>query len=368
MIQQQWASFSDEILKTAATRQVKEMRKLYEGTKSSDPRVAAASEAKLKGLAQRLYGAGVQKDSPGGIQADRKLQMLGRGNEGVAVPVLGPHGVEVRKQYDPKSQLWSPSMQKDKAELLRNSNPKHVAQLYGHHSSPDFDIHRMELVKGKDLKQAIKELPDGGRFPSAEGNRLGEQVRGVVPHLDAAAHKAGLSGHRDAAWHEGGQFKYNPGNIKIQPDGTAKVIDVLPTRQVPANYHTAPGRLEPMDAHKAHFPGGIPAQHGETPLLDLTKKLGPGSRQAPKGIPMSASKLPPGTPLPATGVPIRGPAPPRPGTPQIKSFMGRWGPGLRKAAPWAAGAAGVAGAGLLAHHFLKRNVPEERGAGGPAPV
>jgi hypothetical protein len=357
-----WAAFSDEILKVAATRQVKEMRKLYEGTKSSDPRAAAASEAKLKGLAQRLYGAGVQKDSPGGIQADRRLSMLGRGNEGVAVKVLGPHGVEVRKQYDPKSQLWSPSMQRDKAELLRNADRRHVAELYGHHTAHNFDIHRMEFVKGKDLKQALR----GVNWE--EEVALGDKVRALVPHLDDAAHRAGLAGHRDAAHYENGQLKYNPGNIKIQPDGTAKAIDVLPTRPAPANYRIRPDRLEPMDAHKAHFPDGLPRTHGETPLLDLTKQLGPGSRQVRQGVPMGASMLPPGTPVAGRRVPIRGPASPRPGAPQIKSFMGHWGPGLRKAAPWAAGAAGIAGAGLLAHHFLKRDVPEERGASGPAPV
>jgi len=278
-------AFLDEMEKISATRQVKEMRKLYE----------AGNFGGLKRLAGKLYGSGAQADSPGGIQVAKHLTSLGHGAEGAAVPVIGPHGQEVRKQFDPKG-LWSRGLREDKAKLMRSAEAlgdDHVAKIYGEHEHPDFAIHRMEHVPGQDVQTYKREqaLLKGRRTPAdrLKEESVDRQLDATPARLDAAAAHAGVTGHHDAVWRApDGSIKRNPSNVFVQPDGHIKVIDVLPHPR-PVGLHPediTPGNVDTGPTLRGYFPHGIaPAdKRGKTPLVDLTKKLGPSSRQAPKPV------------------------------------------------------------------------------------
>jgi hypothetical protein len=288
--------------KEAASRQVKELRKLHE----------AGDMEGVQRLARQLYGSGVQKDTAGGVQVRPSLQAstLGRGMEGSAVEVFGPHGVEVRKQFDPTSQLWSRQLRDDKANMLRaaQQNPETAgsfAKIYGAHETPEYAIHRMERVHGTPLKQQIAanksiEAANPVDSPAARGARdanwaLDAKVNHLKTNLDQAAQAAGV-GHRDVVWHEpvterlpNGQLnttvkrKLNTDNIFVQPNGQMKVIDVLPTRPDPVGgVRPIPGNARPVPGIGTYFPEGIRPAQDITPAEQLARQLGPGSRQARK--------------------------------------------------------------------------------------
>lgn len=277
--------------KEAATRQVRELRRLH----------AAGDIEGVRNLASQLYQSGVQKDTPAGIQVHPSLQRstLGRGLEGTAVEVFGPNGVEVRKQYDPRSPLWSRELREDKARLFQAAaaNPEtqgSFAKLYAAHEAPYQAIHRMERVYGNELH----------KHPAA--GQVGPKLDALEGHLDRTAQAAGLAGHRDTVYREPADplrtQRVNQGNVFVEPSGNLKAIDVLPTRAEPAHgVQLAPGHGRPVQGLGAYFPNGIDLRSGYTPDVELARGLGPGSRQAKKtGVGIQAFRAKQPAPVAAT--------------------------------------------------------------------
>lgn len=307
----------DELEKISATRQVKELRKMYLRRDISG----------VKRLAGRLHAAGVLKNTPAGTQANPSLVDLGRGAEGSAIEVFGPHGVEVRKQFDPKSRFYSRELREDKAKLLEEarSHPN-VVKLYGAHEAPNYAIHRMERVYGRplDINKVNADI------------RLSDKLEVLESELTNIAQKAGLAGHYDVISlpkrrpRFGGGMTIRTDNILVEPNGNLKVIDLLPKAHLPDERHPPDlGKNPVRPGLEKYFPRGLPpdeaTENARSTLKELVSKLGPGSRQPRKEVPGRK---------PLVKVPTS--ASPKP----LPPFM-------RRVGPWA-GIAALTGAGLLA--------------------
>jgi serine/threonine protein kinase/sugar lactone lactonase YvrE len=100
------------------------------------------------------------------------------------------------------------------ARLLASLNHPNIATVYGivHDGEADGMVRAlvMELVAGDTLAERLLTLPRGRGLPLDETLRIAQQI---VDALDAA-HERGIV-HRDL----------KPPNIKVRPDGTAKVLD-----------------------------------------------------------------------------------------------------------------------------------------------
>src|SRR5262245_25007987 len=88
------------------------------------------------------------------------------------------------------------------ARAIAALNHPNICQLYD--VGPDYLV--MELVEGSTLAERIQQ----GAIPQQETQRLARQIAEALE----AAHDKGIT-HRDL----------KPGNIKIKPDGTVKVLD-----------------------------------------------------------------------------------------------------------------------------------------------
>ena len=87
------------------------------------------------------------------------------------------------------------------ARAIAALNHPNICQLYD--VGPDYLV--MELVEGSTLAERIQQ----GAIPQQETQRLARQIAEALE----AAHDKGIT-HRDL----------KPGNIKIKPDGTVKVL------------------------------------------------------------------------------------------------------------------------------------------------
>ena len=92
------------------------------------------------------------------------------------------------------------------AKTLASLNHPHVAQIYGVEDTAGVRALVMELVEGEDLSARLKR----GAIPLPEGLAIARQIALALE----AAHERGVI-HRDL----------KPGNIKVGPDGTVKVLD-----------------------------------------------------------------------------------------------------------------------------------------------
>lgn len=315
--------------KVAATRQVEELRKLYAGAQEPSERAMAleqrldhlqgnradalraqglvpstslmntrhirgvtrqldqahgtpldwgaisANREKLTNLAGQLHASGAQKDSPGGIQPSRQFWNYPRGEEVLASPVIGPQGMEVRKHFDQQARLNSPQIRADKATLFRAEHAagQPVAELYKEVEQPGLAIHRMEHVPGRTRVGAKNVLP-------------------LMDGLNRVARDTGFGHVADVANPDTG--RYNAGNTKMTPDGQLKVIDLLPGHHVDQHEHAAHIRRAIRAGNAAwpeqnhYYRDGVSAVKTQTPAVEMNKTLGPGSRQAPKGLAVGA--------------------------------------------------------------------------------
>jgi Tol biopolymer transport system component/tRNA A-37 threonylcarbamoyl transferase component Bud32 len=92
------------------------------------------------------------------------------------------------------------------AEALASLNHPNIAAVYGLEDTPSGAAIVMELVQGSDLSSRLR----SGALPVAEAVRIARQLAQALE----AAHARGVV-HRDV----------KPANIKLQSDGTVKVLD-----------------------------------------------------------------------------------------------------------------------------------------------
>lgn len=200
-----------EHIKTAATRQVKEVQKLVDAGRIDE----------AKAMAAKLEAAGVLKKSTPGTT----LKRLGAGREGIADLVLGAkdaptgHEIAVRKAYDPKTSLFNPKFPDRKVQIGRElgSDP-YFAQMFTPdkaHMAGNVPYHISEHIQGQalgetDIKQHM------GKVYEAQwrGNEAARKVLGTFGHMDDIVDPLANTVHWD--------------NTRITPSGSAKVIDYLP--------------------------------------------------------------------------------------------------------------------------------------------
>ena len=328
-------------------------------------------------MAKRYGAAGALKDTGAGTQLDRKLHqaVLGAGEEGVATRVLGPEGVSVRKHFYPvgKGPLASPAMQEEKAKILREGKIPGLPKLYGEAKTPGGEyMHRLEEFKGK--------------TPS-----LGKDRRGNI-QVDPALWNdpERMRTFRKAQYAAQGQgvdlidVANNPGNM-IKTDKGWKVLDFMPGQTdeaigKPYWKHWlevgVKGRDPVIPGLHGFFPAGYneaeseALSKGKPGALDLTKRLGAGSRQEKKvrGAKEVAEKNILGRPVFQPGThrfPYTPPVTPPTGTPHIpapsavaqtEGYLSRAGKFLtpRNIGIGAVGLGGLAAAGYGLHQYLNR--------------
>lgn len=197
-----------EHIKTAATRQVKELQKLVDAGRMDEARA----------MASKLEAADVLKKSKMGTP----LKRLGAGREGIADLVLGaadaPKGHEfaVRKSYDPKASMFNPKLPDRKVQIGREliSDPNY-AQMFTPdraHMAGNVPYHVGEFVPGRALKDVdyMGQISAAGKIRAAKGRGdvVAEKVLGYGGEL------ADIVGHGD--------------NVRVTPQGVPKIIDHMP--------------------------------------------------------------------------------------------------------------------------------------------
>jgi hypothetical protein len=200
-----------EHIKTAATRQVKELQKLVDAGRMDEARA----------MASKLEAAGVLKKSKMGTP----LKRLGAGREGIADLVLGaadaPKGHEfaVRKAYDPKASMFNPKLPDRKVQIGREllSDPNY-AQMFTPdraHMAGNVPYHIGEFVPGRALKDVdyMGQISAAGKIRAAKGR--GDVVAEKV--LGRGGELADIVGHGD--------------NVRVTPQGVPKIIDHMPFAQ-----------------------------------------------------------------------------------------------------------------------------------------
>jgi serine/threonine protein kinase len=126
------------------------------------------------------------------------------------------------------------------AQLLASLNHPNIAQIYGIVESGRARAIVMELVEGETLQARLMR----GTIPLAEALSIGKQVAEALE----AAHDRGII-HRDL----------KPGNIMIDTDGKAKVLDFGLAKAMESS--------SPNDANLSHSPTLISAAHTQGNVL-----------------------------------------------------------------------------------------------------
>jgi len=194
------AHIMDMGIKSAATRQVKEIRRL----------VAAGDLDKANALAARLREGGVLKQTPLGTH----IRTLGTGREGVADLVLGAsdapngHEIAVRKSYDPQTSLYNPQYPDRKVQIGAGlGDDQNFAQMFTKDKARlagDVPYHISEYVPGTGVTRAhnntVAAAVDRG---NAAAQRVipGGKIDDVIGHAD---------------------------NVRVTPSGVPKIIDYMP--------------------------------------------------------------------------------------------------------------------------------------------
>lgn len=202
---------ASSLVKEAATRQVKEMRKLVE-----QGNVEGAQR-----LAGRLQEGGVLKRTAMGTP----LKQLGAGREGIADLVVGAkdapvgHEIAVRKSYDPKASMYNPVLPNRKVQMGQElANDPAYAQMFtkgNARAAGNVPYHMGEYVPGK----AIGQTPGyhnaaAGLRPAVErGHQAAAKVLGQPAQMNDVI-QGGMRVHGD--------------NVRVTPGGQQKIIDHMP--------------------------------------------------------------------------------------------------------------------------------------------
>jgi hypothetical protein len=366
--------------KVAADRAVKNIRKaLKAGNLEEANRLA------------RMYGqAGVLKDTPAGIQAFPSLRKshLGGAAEGNVVQVIDPRGIAARKMFHQGGHLDHPQLRADKANFFRamEGHPN-VPRLYGEYEGGKGPMHKVEFIPGREATRAdLRVEPQGLRERFKAWVKGPEPVSGPEP---AGAQIRRLVGDADRRGHVVQDVTHNPGNTRITPDGRAIVVDPMAMSKREYLAKKPAQAVYVNDIIDIHYPQGPPIMGRAEKVLPQVKRLGPGSRQAPK---VRGAKVPSGgpealrarlgvaakgAPTPSIPTPTVAPAPapsgasfyraptigkPAPTWPPLPTAAAATGVDWKRRALMGAGGLAVAGGlGLLGHHLLtKRNEQENK--------
>ena len=275
--------FSDELVKIAARRGLKEVRKLMQaGNLTKAHEIAKATKNTPTGSYSALKARG----------AGSQIKDLGMGGEGLASLVANPqHGVHVRKLYNPNG-ISGPEMiaRKEQAGKALGNNPA-FAKFHGSSQTPHGGVaHHMEYVQGN--------------TPTAKDYAAVKQTKSQVAK---GMRSAGFAGAQDI----------RPANMLKTPQGQVKAIDYLPTQRgefesgtTRAKAKVAPNMMTPTDSgmHLFNFngkPGVTPGQLKAQMFRGAQPSMGASAKPlAPTGA------LPPTSPMKGQGAPVLAPTVP----------------------------------------------------------
>ena len=275
-------AFRDEVEKIAATRYMKEMRRL-------------ANEGNLRAvenMARRLSGgSGVNTPSALG----KPIKDLGSGAEGMATLTFGAKdapraGLSARKMHDPEGTLFIPEMIAKKVEVgkqlrgdplfarMYSDKVRHAGKSPYYHGEyvPGVEIHKAAPTSllGDPAYQRMAQ--EAGEGVLAAEKRLKGNIR-----LEDVVHMG----------RDGGRF-WKAHNTMVTPGGQVKVIDVVPTERALAERATriwgrgSPGYWDALGAPRTPGPGQkwkdvkIPGMKKR--LQEAIRQQGGAQRVAPK--------------------------------------------------------------------------------------
>ena len=148
------------------------------------------------------------------------------------------------------------------AEVLALLNHPNIAQIYGLERSNDVTALVMELVEGPTLADRISH----GAIPLPDALPIAKQIAEALE----VAHDQGIV-HRDL----------KPANIRIQQDGTVKVLDFGLAKAGAAGAEDRPaGELTDVFVARYGDSGGRDSRHGGVPWHPSRLRAGPQDRRA----------------------------------------------------------------------------------------
>jgi hypothetical protein len=192
--------------KIAMRRGVKEMKKLYDAVESGTAPNPYRNLDQIATYAPKVLGDRAFAGMGGA---------LGSGSEGVAYPVLSPHGASVLKIHDPSAEVYSPGIIEAKRHFVGHDIPN-VAKIHE-------EVPMRGTLHGESIPAFLHEYVPGKEYDEARNAavrygkdlELSRAAQGLQEDLLRTTHNG--HGVLDAGRH----------NMRVQPNGQIKVIDFV---------------------------------------------------------------------------------------------------------------------------------------------
>lgn len=187
--------------KIAMRRGVKEMKKLYDAVESGTAPNPYRNLDQIATYAPKVLGDRAFAGMGGA---------LGGGIEGVAYPVLSPHGASVLKLHDPDGLMATPDVLQAKRHFIGHNIPD-VAKIYEElPAKGGVAAFLQEYIPGAEYERAHSEAALRG-----QGYELAEKAKALRERLRATTHDG--QGLLDVGHH----------NMRVQPNGTVSLYDFI---------------------------------------------------------------------------------------------------------------------------------------------
>jgi len=293
-------ALADELEKIALRRGAKIIKSL----------VSKGTPAAMQQATSLAKTPGVLKQAPAGTH----LKHLGRGGEGIADLVAHPrYGVSVRKLYDPRSGLASPTMIGRKMQVSREIESPQLAQTYGFQRSPSggrMTFHEYSPPTPVDPGPAPNLILPHGRQHKALRRRVREKdlakrvqkAQNIQARQESAALKEPLQA-------EGRRAGWDLADIRGANVSGGKAIDVLPFKpgelesQVENMLFLSPSGRKMLSRHTRKIPA-TEQMMSEKQLYRLLGGTSPARRSAVPELKGVARPLP-NDPTVSTDIPMR---------------------------------------------------------------